>query len=308
MAVWVGGNYRLALVYYMSQRFSLFGLFLLRALGRLPLPCLRALGAGLGALLFVLVRPRRHVVLVNLRLCFPEYAESARLRLARRVFIAFVQTWLDRGWLWSAPVAKVRARLEWSDAAASLAGDAPTILLVPHFMGLDAGGAAVLLHCSRPMVSIFTPQQKPVLDAWMLNGRRRFGALQLFQRTDGVKPLVKGLRAGQLFYLLPDMDFGERDTVFAPFFGVAASTTPSLHRFAKLGGAKVAPLVARITPTGYRVEVLPAWPDFPSANLQADTERMNREIEQLVRTMPEQYYWVHKRFKTRPAGQASFYA
>lgn len=291
----------------MSAFFSSLGIRLTQILALLPLPWLRALGVLLGSLLFVLVRPRRHVVLVNLRLCFPEYNEGAHLRLARQVFIAFTQAWLDRGWLWSAPAAKVAARLQWSDPTGALAGDAATVLFVPHFMGLDAAGAALTLNCPRPVVSIFTPQLKPALDTWMFNGRRRFGAVQLFQRIDGVKPVVKALREGHLFYLLPDMDFGDKDTVFAPFFGVPTSTVPSLHRFAKLGRARIVPLVARITPTGYTVQVLPAWTDFPSDDLQADTERMNHEIEQLVRRTPEQYYWVHKRFKTRPPGQASFY-
>jgi len=129
----------------------------------------------------------------------------------------------------------------------------------------------------------------------------------LFGRIDGVKAIVAALRAGEPLYLLPDMNFGPEDSVFVPFYGVPAATVPSLSRFAKLGRAKVVPVVTRMTQDGYEVEVLPAWHDFPTDDAVADTALMNRRLQDWIDTMPGQYYWVHKRFKDRPAGQAPVY-
>jgi KDO2-lipid IV(A) lauroyltransferase len=99
------------------------------------------------------------------------------------------------------------------------------------------------------------------------------------------------------------MNFGPEESVFVPFYGVPAATVPSLSRFARLGRAKVVPVLCRMTPTGYDVEVLPAWIDFPSADMLADTALMNARLQSYIDTMPAQYYWVHKRFKDRPGGE-----
>jgi KDO2-lipid IV(A) lauroyltransferase len=103
------------------------------------------------------------------------------------------------------------------------------------------------------------------------------------------------------------MDFGAEESVFVPFYGVQTATVPSLSRFARLGRAKVVPLLPRLTRTGYEVQVLPAWEDFPSDDPVADTARMNARLRDYIATMPAQYFWVHKRFKTRPAGAPSLY-
>jgi KDO2-lipid IV(A) lauroyltransferase len=108
-------------------------------------------------------------------------------------------------------------------------------------------------------------------------------------------------------YLLPDMNFGVHESLFVPFYGVPAATVPSLSRFARLGRAKVVPVVTRMTTQGYEVQVLPAWERFPSDDLEADTMYMNRQLETYINAMPEQYYWVHKRFKDQPVGLPDVY-
>ena len=141
----------------------------------------------------------------------------------------------------------------------------------------------------------------------MRAGRLRFGRATLLSRQDGLKPVVRALREGQMLYLLPDMDLGPQESIFVPFFGIPTATVPSLPRFAKLGGARVVPVVTRLTRAGYEVRVHPAWPNYPSNDVAADTARMNAELQAWIDTMPEQYYWVHKRFKTRPPGEPSVY-
>ena len=181
------------------------------------------------------------------------------------------------------------------------------MLFVPHFVGLDAGATALSQQVSRDFNTIFTPQSNQVMDAWIAEGRQRFGNARLFNRRQGVKEIVASLRQGQPLYLLPDMDFGAKDAFFVLFYGVAAATVPSLSRFARLGRAKVVPVLTRMTPTGYEVDILPAWEDFPTNDAEADTALMNRRLQDYIATMPEQYFWVHKRFKTRPPGAAEVY-
>ncbi len=280
---------------------------LTRMLGLLPLAWLRALGALLGLVLYALVGSRRRVVWTNLRLCFPSLSRSATRARAVRVFVCVAQSWLDRGWLWHGSPQVTRQRLRIIGAVDALAGDAPTVLFAPHFVGMDAAWTALTQQVPRTFTTIYTNQANQVSDAWILQGRKRFGNARLFGRIDGVKAIVAGLKRGEPLYLLPDMNFGPEDSLFVPFYGVPAATVPSLSRFARLGRAKVVPVLSRLTPEGYEIEVLPSWPDFPSADLTADTARMNLLLQDYIDANPNQYYWVHKRFKDRPPGQTPPY-
>lgn len=282
-------------------------LVLMQWVARLPLSWVRGLGWSLGQLLFVLLAGRRRVVLVNLALCFPQWSQAQRSACARRVFVHVAQSWLDRGWLWHASEAVVRRRLSIVGAVQELAGDTPTVLFAPHFVGLDAAWTALTHQVPRRFATIYSPQVNPASDAWIYQGRNRFGAPELVARLDGVKPIIEAVRKGEPLYLLPDMNFDPSESLFVPFYGVSACTIPSLSRFAKLGRAKVVPIVTRLTPSGYEVTVLPAWSDFPTGDLDADTRRMNLELQGYINPMPDQYYWVHKRFKDRPDGQTPPY-
>nr|WP_315480829.1 lipid A biosynthesis acyltransferase [uncultured Rhodoferax sp.] len=280
---------------------------LLVLLGALPLPLLRALGWVLGGLLYLLVPSRRRVVQTNLALCFPQWSGAMHRRQCWLTFVYFAQSWLDRGWLWHAPPVVVQSRLQLRGALDALAGNTPTILFAPHFMGLDAAWTALTLQVPRRFSTIYSPQVNATVDAWVLAGRQRFGQPEMVARLDGAKPIVAAVRRGEPLYLLPDMNFDPSESLFVPFYGVQAATVPSLSRFAKLGRAQVVPVVTRITPQGYTIEVLPPWQDFPTVDLEADTQRMNRELQSYIDTMPAQYYWVHKRFKDRPNGEAPPY-
>ena len=282
-------------------------LWLMRALAPLPLPLVRALGAAVGGLLYALARRRRRIALINLRLCFPHWSESQRRAVARRNFVRFAQAFFDRAWLWHGHPDVVRRRLRITGAVDDLTREGAVVMFAPHFYGMDAGGSAVMQQIARPACTIYSTQSNARLDAWMRAGRQRFGDATLLARTEGVKPIVRALREGKMLYLLPDMDLGPQESVFVPFFGVPTATVPSLSRFARLGGARVVPVVTRMTPDGYEVRVHPAWADYPSGDAVADTARMNAELQRYIEPMPEQYYWVHKRFKTRPPGEPAVY-
>jgi len=284
------------------------GIGFMRVLAHVPLPLLRGFGAVLGRLLHVVALPRRHVVNVNLALCFPRKSAAERHRIARETFVYVAQSWLDRSWLWHAAPEVVERRLKICGAIGEIDdSQQPTIFFAPHFYGLDAAATALSKHTQRPSMTIYTTARDPMVNEWICQGRTRFGRVTVLNRDAGIKPIVAGLRQGGLLYLLPDMDFGPAHTVFVPFFGVATATVPSLSRFARLGKAKVVPVLSRLTKQGYEIEVLPAWQNFPSDDALADTALMNERLASWIDTMPSQYYWVHRRFKTRPEGEPSVY-
>ncbi|MEJ8813884.1 lipid A biosynthesis acyltransferase [Variovorax ureilyticus] len=290
---------------------SRLGIGFMRALAHVPLRLVRGLGAAMGNLLYVLAKPRRRVVDANLALCFPGKPAEERKRIARETFVYAAQSFLDRSWLWHAPEQVVAKRLKVVGSASEIDaltnGKEPTILFAPHFYALDAAATALTMRTPRPSTTIYTTQRDPMIDAWVGEGRRRFGNVTALNRVDGIKPIVAGLRKGGVLYLLPDMDFGRDQTVFVPFYGVQAATMPSLSRFARLGRARVVPVISRFTEDGYEIELLPAWKDFPTDDLIADTALMNKRLQGYIDTMPSQYYWVHRRFKTRPEGAPPVY-
>lgn len=279
----------------------------MRLLAPLPLRVVRALGWLLGQLLYLLARKRRHVVDVNLALCFPDWTPDRRRAVARAHVVMVMQSLLDRAWLWHGSENQLRQRLQVVGDVQPLREPGGVVVFAPHFVGMDAGGLALTLLEQLPMSSIYVPQRHPTLDAWVREGRGRSGRTKLYFRHDGVKQILTDLRQGGKLYLLPDMDFGPQESIFVPFFGVQAATLPSVSRFARLGRARVVTVITRMTAWGYEVRIGQPWADFPGEDVVQDTERMNRELEHEIRDIPAQYYWVHKRFKTRPAGVPGVY-
>ncbi len=284
------------------------GLAVIWLLHFLPLTVLAPLGRGAGWLLCHFARERRRVALTNLKLCFPERGDTERRRIVLAHFQALARSLLEHGVLWWSSQARVEklVRIEGLEHWRAVAGK-PVIWLAPHFVGLDMGGIRTSLDTR--VVSVYSRQKNAAFDRALLHGRTRFVKPALFSRQDGIRPVVKAIRDGLPFYYLPDMDFGERDSIFVPFFGVPAATITGLSRLARLAGAVVVPAVTRQLPgaQGYELRFYPAWENFPTDDVKADTRRMNAFIEERVREMPEQYYWVHKRYKTRPPGEQGFY-
>ncbi len=202
------------------------GLALMWLLQFLPLRAARAIGNGFGALLYALGRERRRVCLINLARCLPELSAREREALARRHFRAFARTFLERAILWWGSPARIRrlVRIEGMEHFEAVRGG-PLILLAPHFVGLDMGGARLALEFD--MVSIYSRQKNAVFDAVLLAGRRRFGQQTLLSRQEGVRPALRAMQAGRPFYYLPDMDYGPRDAIFVPFFGVPPRPSPA---------------------------------------------------------------------------------
>ena len=271
----------------------------------LPLKWIGAIGSGLGAILYRFGRGR--VTRINLRLCFPEMPEGERNALGLRHFRMLGRNAVELSvMVWGSQEELLRLiRVEGIEHLKAAEGR-PIIALAPHFIGLNMGGIRVA-HEYPGTASIYSRQKNPVLDRIFLKARTRFGDPHLVSRQEGLRSIIRVIKSGKPFYFLPDMDFGPRDAIFSPFFGVPTATITTLPRLAKLTGAAVIPVVTRQVGEGYVVRFYPQWRDYPSGDVEADVRRMNAFIEDRVREMPEQYFWAHKRFKTRPPGEPSPY-
>jgi KDO2-lipid IV(A) lauroyltransferase len=286
-------------------------LALLWLLHWLPLSWQAMLGGALGRALYTLARERRRISARNVQLCLPELTAAQRRALLRDHFRWLGRSAVERALLWYGSPARLRRLIHVEgDVHVAERSPRPVMWLVPHFVALEAAGMATQLFQSRPVASIYQAQSDPMFDDAMRRGRSRFGQGELFSRRDTARPLVRAIRRGHAFFNLPDMDFGLKDSAFVPFFGLPAATLLAPSRLARALDMVVQPVVATILPggQGYRVRFLPPWTDWPSDDALADARRMNEWIESAVRADPAQYLWVHKRFKTRPAGQPDLYA
>jgi KDO2-lipid IV(A) lauroyltransferase len=285
----------------------LASLWLLHAL---PLWLQAALGSALGRLLYTAARERRRISARNIQLCMPQLSALQRRNLLRDHFRWLGRSAVERALLWYGSPERLRRLIHVEgDVRLAERSERPVMWLVPHFLALDVAGIATQLFQSRPVASIYQTQSDPVFDTAMRRGRMRFGQGELFARRDTVRPLVRAIRRGHAFFNLPDMDFGRKDAAFVPFFGVPAATLLAPSKMARALDMVVQPVVASILPggRGYRVHFLPPWTDWPTDDPLADARRMNEWIEAAVRADPAQYLWVHKRFKTRPAGEPGLY-
>ncbi len=194
----------------------------------LPLPWLRALGALMGLMVWSFYRRRRHIVLINLQLCFPAWSQAQHRRHSRAVFVFFMQSWLDRFWLWHSSKRLIQQRLKWvvigsevpGDFSTSvLAEDEPVVIFAPHFMGLDAGWTALNRLTTRRYATIYAAQNNQALDAWVKAGRSLSMCDEpplLINHHAGVRPIVQALRKNAALYLLPDMNYEPQDSLYTP--------------------------------------------------------------------------------------------
>ena len=274
-------------------------------------------GRGLAFLARRLAKRRMHIARTNLRLCFPDWSQEQVEQITQQQMRYFTQALVDRSLFWFGRKEALFSHIQTRDEQylhAALAQNRPMIILAPHFVGLDAGG--VRFNADHPTVSMYQRQSNPVFDQLMLEGRNRSGQAYLYSRHDGVRKLIKLLRENIPLYYLPDMDFGRKDAIFAPFFGQEAATLTALPKLANLTQALIVPCVTRIDPesmqrgkTRYIMQYYPAWDGYPdSVGDEAQAVRfMNAFIEARISEDPAQYLWMHKRFKTRPEGVAGVY-
>ena len=277
------------------------GLGLLRLLCLLPMPVLGTLGQGLGELFYWLSASRRRIAFKNISVCFPEKSEQECHRITRRNFHLTGQAMLLTPKNWWMSKAAFNRSIEISGREhydMALAQGRNIILLSPHFVSIEVAGLRLVQE--RTIYTMYQYAKNALIDEIVIRGRTRFGG-DVIERKAPLRTLIRAIRSGDPFVYLPDQDAG-RKGIFVPFFHEMASTVPMLGKFAEVGDAVVIPVGIRTKSwgRGYAVTILPPLEDYPSRDEVRDTRRMNEAIETLIRPHPEQYFWVHKRFKTRP--------
>jgi len=278
---------------------------ILRGAGHLPRRWRAALGAMLGDLARLSMSRARKVVDTNLAIAFPRMSLAQRHTLRRAHFRALGQAALELGplWYWPLPRALGLIREVRGDdlVDAALAKGHGVILFTAH---LGAWEAAVLYIGQRwPITVLYMETRNPAVNARIVAGRGRSGA-QLVPKEGGIRPLLHALHQGDAIGILPDQNVDPREGDYAPFFGRPACTTPLLGRLAARRGSPVFGLFAYRLPggEGFRIEIVPMPESFPSGDAKADATAMNAALETAIRKAPEQYWWVHRRFKDQPEG------
>ncbi len=267
------------------------------------------MGSALGWLYYWFPSPACRIAARNIELCFKEMDAKERRRLVQCHFRLCGFAVLCLSVIWLGPKWRMKKFITIIDGHHVddvYASGRNAILLAPHFIGLDLGGLRMSME--RKTVSMYRKSRSLLLE-YLFQKRSRFGAV-VIERMSSLKPVIRSIREGKPFYYLPDQDMGERASVFAPFFGIPAATVTALGRIAQSTNAAVIPCITRLLPLGRGIEVrlYPALEDYPTDDPRDDAGRMNREIEQWVREMPEQYMWSYRRFKTRPNNEPSLYS
>jgi KDO2-lipid IV(A) lauroyltransferase len=282
---------------------------LLKLFALLPYGLVARIGDGLGWLLYQIPSRRKRIVHINLKLCFPEWSDERREDVAQKHFRHAIRSYLERSVQWFGSAKKLEKLIQL-DSAIDLTDPnlPPTLFLGFHFVGIEAGSIFLNYSLKRQCGSLYQPMSNPELEEVARAARARFGA-DMASRADSARIVLRWLRDRKPVMLGADMDYGMRNSTFVPFFGVPTCTLTAVGRLAKVGQAQVVPFIGEVLPNykGYRLKVFKPWENYPTGDDEADARRMNAFLEEQIPLMPEQYYWVHKRFKTRPPGEPSVY-
>jgi KDO2-lipid IV(A) lauroyltransferase len=285
---------------------------LFRLFALLPLPAAHAVGAALGGLFVLIPNKRRRTAQINLALCFPECDERTRRRLLYRNLIEFGKMFTEIGVLWTRGERGMRRLVRQISGEAELrermAQGRGLILAMPHLGAWEMVNLYASLH--YPLTTLYRTPPLTGTGQIMRAARERFGARLMSADGGGVRALYKALDNGGMVAILPDqVPGGDAGAVFAPFFGIPASTMVLLSRLAAKTGAPVMLAYAERLPwgRGYHLHFLPAPADINSENVDTSATRLNAMVEQCVRALPTQYQWVYKRFRVRPPGERAFY-
>lgn len=274
---------------------------LLRLISLLPYPLIMAIGYLIGSLLYPLAQRRRQIAEINLQLCLPALNRTQRRRLIRSHFHALGKGLVEISMAWWWPQRRLEKLLLRIDGMEHLPPvDSPhgNIYLTAHFSSLELSGR--YLGARRASYAMYRPNENPVLEQ-LIRHYRGTHLLGLIPRND-VREMVRVLKNHGSVWFAPDQNYAHKGKVFADFMGVPAATHTATSRFARSSGARVIPFVLFRVPGGYHLRIEPPLDEFPSDDPLRDAERINAQFAEWVRIAPEQYNWIHRRFKTRPDG------
>lgn len=283
-----------------------FGIGLLWLLTRLPWRWQLILGAGLGRTVGALAKRRRHIVDVNLTLCFPDWEPARRQALRRAHFAAAGMGIMETALAWWGDERRLRPliRIEGLEHIHhALARKQGAILFTGHFTAVELGSR--FLGKEIPGVTTYRANENPLLEYLLRCFRQRYAVRQI--PRENIRKMLRALGANYLLWFAPDQNFGHKSSVFASFFGIPAATGTATSRLARISNAPVIPFFVQRRADGYILRIHPPLENFPGDSEQADTERLNFLLEQAIRQAPEQYLWSHRRFKDRPPGEPGVY-
>lgn len=295
---------------FLHPRFwpSWLGLLFMRLSIYLPVKAQLMVGRGLSFIMRPLMKSRKKVAQRNLELCFPELSNEQRSQLLEDNFRTMGMMLIETALSWWASDASLAKRVHYQGLEhleAALAKGKGVILLTGHFTSMELGGRLIMLK--NPCYVMFRELNNPLFNAVMMQART-FHSEGIVLRDDP-RPMVRALKKNKVVWYAPDQDFGRKMSVFATFFGVPAATVPATARLVKMSGATVIPFVPRREKDGsYTLSLSAPLTDFPSGDDLADAQVINDLIEKEIRQSPDQYLWIHRRFKTQAEGKkASLY-
>lgn len=286
------------------------GLGVLWLVVQLPYKVQLCIGRVLGAFMYRIAGDRRRIAARNLELCFPEKTAAEREQLLKENFastgIAFFE--MAMSWWWSKPRLAKLAHVEGLEHLEQAQREGKGVILMAfHFTTLEIGAA--LLGQQHTIDGMYREHNNPLFDFIQRRGRERHNADSLAVERDDVRGMLKLLRSGRAIWYAPDQDYGAKQSIFVPLFGIPAATVTATSKFAKLGKAQVVPFTQQrlADGSGYKLVIHAPLSDFPGESDEADCLRINQWAERAIRECPEQYLWAHRRFKTRPPGEPKLY-
>ena len=285
-----------------------FGVGFIWLLGKLPQRIGVLLGVPLTGIMWHAMKGRRRIARRNIERCFPESSAAQHDAILKGCFRSLARTIFEIAWSWSASEKKMRRighveGIENVHAAAQ--GGRGVLLITAHSTCLEIGARILALNIR--MSAIYRPLKSPVLEWYQNRSRLSYGEAVISKRE--MRRAIRLLKKGGVVWYAPDQDFGREQSVFAPFFGIETATLLATHRLPELTGCAVVPMFPHYDEERrhYAVRILPALEAYPSEDAVADLTRVNAALEAHVRNAPDQYWWIHRRFKTRPEGEAPFY-
>lgn len=265
--------------------------------------------APIGPLAYRLAPRRRKIALSNLDQCFPQWSDEKKHQVLRASFDSLARMIVETAWCWSGPLQRSLqlGRVHGIENLLQAEARGKGVLVVTGHSTCLEMGARILAHGRTTCGGVYRPLKNPVMEWFQNKGRLRYVGFMVSKRN--AKKVVVALRKGATLWYAPDQDFGPEQSVFAPFFGIETASLLATHRLPKMTGCAVMFMYPVYDPVDrrYDIYVSPALENFPTDDPVADLGRINSMIEEQIRKAPEQYWWIHRRFKTRPEGEPSFY-
>lgn len=283
---------------------------LLRLATFLPISTLQTLGSVLGSFIYRIIPSRRDAARINLKQAYPDFTDKEIDALNKKAFRSLGISVFETGiaWFTKSEVLQKQCQIEGKEHLDhAMAKNKGVLLLTGHFTTLEMGGHLIGTYVDK-YNAVFKKAHSPLFNALMVHYRAKMGDDLI--ETRNVRAIIRGLKQGHATWFGPDQDFSDQDIVFTPFLGGIASTLTATAKIAKMTGATVVPFypVRLEHGKGYKLIILPALENFPSGNIEADSARVNKTIENMVYDYPEQYLWSHKRFKTQADRITNIYA